>query len=151
MQSDVLGDHWNRNRPPLPPSGDGEDVDISSLPDSSTATTLRDYKKHPEWKPVIELAQDYVLGHILLEHGFPQPAELKTIAGECVGEARSVHPSLNPDSQLGHGFGNWHDFIAPSTELTSAHSFSTSFNIYTNRKLSILVISLAKSHSLPAH
>lgn len=110
-RTDVLGDHWNRNRSPNPPGHSSRNIAAAEMVhpmlDVVPTITLRQYKKSERWKAFLSLAQDLILGHILLECAFPSPDDLKTAIGECIGEALSIYPRLHPDFPLDYRNGNF--------------------------------------------
>ena len=75
-------------------------------PEPVAKMTLCRYKKYPEWKALIDLSRDYLLGHILLEHSFPSTTDLKAFSIECICEAQSMLPRLHLDLYLDTYSGN---------------------------------------------
>ena len=98
--------------------GDGEDVVddeiLDELSASNSTLTLRQLKKSPSCAALINLALDYVLGHIILQYRFPSPDGLKEAASECLSEAQTQYPRLHPEVPLDPFFGNRYNFTVTS-------------------------------------
>ena len=144
------GDRRSKNCLQNPPGGNCEGVAMtepaSSLPGSSSKIKLRDYKKIFEWKALIGLAQDYLLGYILLHNAFPSPGYLKSIATECLSEAQSEFPRLYPEFPLDSGLGNYFNSIETSNFSHLLYSLKTPSKNCRDHMSSVLLILLAKSH-----
>ena len=126
LRTDAPGDRRSKNRSQNPPGGNFEGVattePASPLPGSSSRMTLRQYKKIFEWKALIGLAQDYLLGQILLDNAFPSCKYLRHLTAECLSEAQSEYPRLYPNFPLDSGLGIYFNSIKTSN---NSHIYPT--------------------------
>ena len=86
---------------------------------------LRQLRQNPGWSKFFDIAQDLVLGYILLTFGFPSRDKVVEYAGECFNEAKVHYAKRHPDLPLSHTLRKHFHLPTCSTSLMFTHSLGT--------------------------
>ena len=136
-RTNVTGDHGRQDKALNAPDADDEDATVieseTSHEDSpgsdspaytSKSLKLRQLRQNPGWSKFFNIAQDLVLGYVLLTFAFPTKDKLTEYAGECFNEAKVHYAKRHPDLPLNHTLRKHFHLPTYSTSLTFAQSWN---------------------------